>query len=130
MFEHRFHPLIPFERFILRLLRMGVIAAAIVLGALGIGVLGYHHIDGFGWIDSLYNAAMILTGMGPPMPVKTDAGKLFATAYALFAGVIFLSVAAVLFAPVAHRMIHHFHLDLMDDGDDQKEAAGKPVEGG
>ena len=79
--------------------------------ALGIGVLGYHHFAGLPWIDSLLNASMILTGMGPIDPMRSDAAKLFASLYALFSGVVFLTAVALLLSPIFHRLLHHFHLD-------------------
>ncbi|QDV90096.1 hypothetical protein RAS2_11720 [Phycisphaerae bacterium RAS2] len=95
----------------IRLLRAGALAVGIVLASLGIGVVGYHCFEDLPWIDSLLNASMILGGMGPVDQVKTTGGKLFASLYALFSGVVFLTVAAVLFGPVVHRLLHRFHLD-------------------
>jgi hypothetical protein len=54
---------------------------------------------------------MILTGMGPVAPMKTDLAKLFATGYALFSGVVFITSIGVILAPALHRMLHHFHLE-------------------
>ena len=110
MFEHRNEPLLPRHAFLRRLARYSIIALAIDLGSLGIGLVGYHFLEGFSWVDSLLNAAMILGGMGPVNELHTDAGKLFASFYALYSGVIFLVVAGVLFAPVVHRFLHYFHL--------------------
>ena len=75
------------------------------------GSAGYHHFEGLAWVDSLLNAAMILTGMGPVNPMQSVSGKLFATFYALYSGIAFLSVMAILLAPVIHRGMHQFHLD-------------------
>lgn len=87
-------------------------ASGMLIGAsLGIGTMGYHHIGGLGWIDSLYNASMILAGMGPVADLKTDAAKLFASAYALFSGVVFVTAAGIMVAPWFRRVLHHFHLD-------------------
>ena len=69
------------------------------------------HLRYEGGIDSLLNAAMILTGMGPVDPMKTTGAKLFASFYALFSGIVFLTSAGVLFAPIFHRFLHRFHLD-------------------
>jgi hypothetical protein len=94
--------------------RMGVtllIAVGVLLVALGIGVLGYHHFAGFGWVDSLLNASMILTGMGPVGTLTTTTAKMFASAYALFSGLVFLSVFVTLLTPVIHRILHRFHVD-------------------
>lgn len=76
-----------------------------------IGVTGYHAFAGLPWIDSLLNASMILTGMGPVDPMKSVGAKLFASAYALFSGLVFLSSAGILFSPIFHRFLHKFHLE-------------------
>lgn len=87
-------------------------ASGLLIGfSLGIGTLGYRHFGGLGWIDALYNAAMILTGMGPVAEMKTDASKLFASVYALFSGVVFVTAAGIMVAPLFRRVLHHFHLD-------------------
>jgi len=90
------------------------LALGVIGVALGIGVLGYHYIAGFAWVDSILNASMILGGMGPMGELKGDAAKLFASAYALFSGLIFISVTGIMLAPVAHRALHVFHLDNND----------------
>ncbi|MEK6642601.1 MAG: hypothetical protein AABZ08_01730 [Planctomycetota bacterium] len=106
----------------IRLVRSGALAVVIVGAALLMGVLGYHGFEGLSWIDSLLNASMILGGMGPVDVLHTQKGKLFASAYALFSAVVLLTVAALLFAPVAHRLLHRFHLDDKDqDDDDDKQ---------
>ncbi len=108
-------------KFLHRVARYACVAGALVAGSLGLGVAGYHVWGGLGWLDALVNAAMILTGMGPVDPINSTAGKLFESFYALFSGVAFLTIVAVLFAPVAHRFLHRFHLEL-DDG----PGGGKP----
>lgn len=86
-------------------------SAAVVLCSLGVGAVGYHTIEGKSWIDSTYSAAMILTGMGPAVEVKTDAGKIFVTIYALFSGLVFLSAGALVIAPIFHRVVHRLHFE-------------------
>lgn len=89
-----------------------VVAAFFVLGlCLLIGVLGYHYTDDIPWLDALHNAAMILSGMGPVVTIRSDAGKLFSTFYALFSGVVFITNIGILLAPAAHRIFHRFHLE-------------------
>lgn len=90
-------------------------------GSLALGVLGYHLVAGLSWIDALVNASMILTGMGPVNEMSTVGAKLFASFYALFSGVAFLTIVAVLLAPAVHRFLHRFHLDLAGDQDDGKK---------
>jgi hypothetical protein len=115
MFEHRHQPLLPRVAFLVRLLRNFGIAGAIVVLSLGIGAAGYHGFEGLTWVDALLNAAMILSGMGPVNVLETTSGKLFATAYALFSGIVFLAITGILFAPVLHRLLHHFHLEVKED---------------
>ncbi len=115
MFEHRKQPLVPRTTFFLRLARHLGIAMGIVLASLAVGVVGYHIFEGLSWIDAIVNAAMILGGMGPVNGLSTNAGKLFAAAYALFSGLVFLVAIAVIFAPVAHRFLHRFHLESDSD---------------
>ena len=86
-------------------------ASLLLIGALGLGVIGYHVVAKLGWIDALLNASMILTGMGPVAILDTDAAKLFASAYALFSGVVFLTVTGIVLGPVVHRVLHRFHLE-------------------
>jgi len=114
MYEHRTQPLLPRRLFLLRMLRHGLLALIIVLFSLGIGVVGYHVAAGLSWLDALLNASMILGGMGPVNELHTVAGKLFASAYALFSGVAFLATVGILVAPLAHRLFHHLHLEESD----------------
>ena len=115
MYEHFRQPLIPRAAFFLRITWHVLIALGIVLVSLGIGIVGYHEFEGLSWIDSTVNAAMILGGMGPMNVLQTNAGKLFASFYALFSGIIFLVAIAVLLAPVVHRFLHRFHIEFDSD---------------
>ena len=115
LYERRNQPLLPRNEFIRRYLLHVTAAVAVVGGSLLIGVLGYHFLEGFSWIDSILNASMILGGMGPVNPLQTNAGKLFAAAYALFSGMIFLVITGLLFVPLFHRFLHHFHLETEEE---------------
>ena len=95
-----------------RLARNVFLTGSLVSGSLAIGALGYHELIGLDWLDATLNASMILTGMGPLAPFTTVPAKLFGIFYSLFSGVAFLSFAAVLLGPVAHRFLHRFHLEL------------------
>ncbi len=111
MYEHFRQPVLPFKAFLRRLLRHFGVAILIVTFSLGLGVIGYHVLGGLSWVDSLLNASMILGGMGPVNALSGNAAKIFASIYALFSGMIFLVAAGVLLAPVAHRLLHRFHVD-------------------
>jgi hypothetical protein len=116
-FEQRNEPLLPKRLFLLRLARWSFVAIAVILGSLAIGVCGYHFLEKLPWIDSLLEASMILGGMGPVSTLKTSAGKLFASAYALYSGLALISVAGILLGPIVHRFLHKFHVDESDDDD-------------
>jgi hypothetical protein len=102
------------QKLLRRLARNGVVVAGFIFVALAIGATGYHVFADLEWLDALLNAAMILTGMGPVNPVTTPAAKVFATVYALFSGVFFLTMVAVLLAPALSHFLHRFHLELND----------------
>jgi hypothetical protein len=112
MYEHRHEPLLSRAAFLARMAWHGTVALGIVIGSLGIGVLGYHFIEGLPWVDALLNASMLLGGMGPVNALQTTAGKLFASFYALYSGVVFLVIAGIIFAPLFHRFLHRFHLEV------------------
>jgi hypothetical protein len=120
MFEHKRDKLLPWPRFVGRMALTFLVALGVIGGALGIGILGYHYIVRLAWIDALLNASMILTGMGPVATMEDTPSKLFASAYALFSGVIFLSSVGIVLSPVFHRILHKFHLDTGDEGEDSK----------
>lgn len=105
--------------FLKKFLKSIIIANGILACSLFIGMSGYHWISGLGWIDSLLNASMILTGMGPVSPMPSDAAKIFSSFYAIFSGVAFLSLIGVVIAPLAHRFLHIFH--LVEDEDVSQE---------
>lgn len=111
VFERRNEALLPRAAFMRRLARHVIIASVIDVGSLVVGVLGYHVFEGLPWIDALLNASMLLGGMGPVNELHTTAGKLFASFYAIYCGVIFLVVAGIILAPIIHRLMHHFHLE-------------------
>lgn len=111
MFEHRTDPLLPGHRFVWRVAGFLALSALAIGAALGLGVLGYRFFGGLSWIDALVNASMILGGMGPVDPITTNAGKLFASAYALFSGLLFIGAASLVLAPFVHRIMHSLHLE-------------------
>jgi hypothetical protein len=120
LLEHRHQPLLSRREFAWRYLRWGSVAALILLGSLGVGISGYHFLEGLSWIDSLLNASMILGGMGPVDSLHTSAGKVFASCYALYSGLALISIAGLMLTPVVHRFFHRFHLEPAPDetGDD------------
>jgi hypothetical protein len=108
---HTLPPLLPVRHFIRRQVRFLLYGLVIMGFSLGIGVVGYRITAHLSWLDSLLNASMILTGMGPVDAMQSVSSKLFASFYALYSGIVFLSSIAVLLAPVLHRVIHKLQLD-------------------
>jgi hypothetical protein len=108
-YETRGQPLLPRPLFVRRLLLHASLACGVVAGSLAIGMVGYHLLEGLGWLDAFLNSAMLLGGMGPVDAPRTTGGKLFAGLYALYAGLVFLVTVALVFTPVLHRLMHRFH---------------------
>ncbi len=114
-FEHRHEPLLPIRQYRRRQASYAGASFLLIGGSLALGMIGYHTIAHLNWIDSLLNASMILTGMGPVNPMQTDGAKIFASIYAIFSGVMFLTSVGVLAAPAVHRFLHRFHIDTDED---------------
>ncbi|PZR26987.1 MAG: hypothetical protein DI535_12515 [Citrobacter freundii] len=111
MYEHRKQKLAPMGVFYRRVLGNILMASGILFVCLWIGIAGYHYTAGIGWLDSLHNASMILSGMGPVVTIETNAGKWFSSFYALFSGVVFITNIGVILAPVMHRLFHRLHVE-------------------
>lgn len=111
MKKQRNKNILPPVEFAKRVLKFAFSSICLIIFSLGIGVLGYHYFGEMNCIDSIYNASMILTGMGSVNEMKTDSAKLFASIYALFSGVVFLSTVAIFLAPIAHRLMHLLRIE-------------------
>jgi hypothetical protein len=120
MYEHKNQPLLPRKLFNTRMLKHLATAGAIIAFSLGLGVLGYKLFSQLTWLDALLNASMILAGEGPVHTLTTVMERLFASFYALYSGVIFMTSAGIVIAPIAHRVIHRFHIEAKKDADKKK----------
>ncbi|HEY6146607.1 MAG TPA: hypothetical protein VIZ69_02880 [Thermoanaerobaculia bacterium] len=109
MYERRHHPPLPFATFVRRVALHFLAATGVVAASLAIGMAGYEHFENMAWRDAFLNAAMLLGGMGPVDAPKTDGGKVFAGAYALYAGLVFIVTFGILLTPLLHRLVHKFH---------------------
>lgn len=112
--EHKAQQVAPFPLFIKRLLRYAFFSLGLIAFSLGLGILGYHTIAKLSWLDSIYMSSMILTGMGPVAEMTTSSAKLFSSVYALYSGIAFLSITAVFFAPIFHRLLHILQVEPED----------------
>ena len=97
-----------------RMVSSGVALFPLAGATLLFGMAIYHWVEGLSWSSAFLNAAMLLGGMGPVDPLRTEAGKWLAGLYALFAGVVFLVVAGVMLAPVIHHVMERFGVDASD----------------
>ena len=112
MYENRHQPLAPRRVYRKRMARSISIGLGIIAGSLMLGVLGYHYTAGIGWLDSLHNSSMILSGMGPVVDIRTVTGKWFSSFYALFSGIVFITNIGFILAPAIHRFFHRLHLEM------------------
>lgn len=110
-YENRSDALISKAEFFRRLGHSLMVVGGFVGVSFMTGMAGYRGFEGYSWTDAFLNASMILGGMGPVNPVVTEGGKIFAGAYALYSGLAFLVLAGLLFAPIAHRILHSFHYE-------------------
>lgn len=110
-FETRQQPLLTQQAYYWRIARNFLSASVLIFVSLFAGMCGYRYIEKMDWIDAFVNAAMILSGMGPVTPMNTYNGKLFAGCYALYSGLTLVLATGLIFAPVIHRLLHHFHID-------------------
>jgi hypothetical protein len=111
MYEHKKQKLAPMSTFYQRVLKHIILAFLILGVCLIIGIFGYHYTAGANWLDSIHNASMILSGMGPVIEINTVSGKIFSSFYALFSGVVFITNIGVILAPALHRIYHRLHIE-------------------
>ena len=111
MYEYRKQKLAPKQVFYRRMLNNILLAVAVMIICLLIGVIGYHYMADLNWLDALHNAAMILSGMGLVDTVHSNGGKIFSSCYALFSGIVFITNIGIILAPAIHRIIHRLHME-------------------
>lgn len=112
MFERRQEPLASRRRFAVRVAQCLGVAVAIDVLAVAMGAVGYHCLERLDWLTACVNAAMVITGNGLISSLHTPGGRLFAIFDAVVGVLAFISVAGVLLAPVFHRLLHSFHLEV------------------
>jgi len=130
---YRHSPLPPRRHLVERMIRSFAVATTVIGGALGMGMLGYHHFGKFDWVDAFYQASMILSGEGPPAePNIADLTPLhlFAGFYALFSGVTFITMVGVLLGPAIQRFLHRFHLEIVSGEEVNSSPLSEPASAG
>ncbi|MFN5423518.1 MAG: hypothetical protein ACK5AO_09650 [bacterium] len=115
--EHQKQKVVPIQHFLKRLGKYTLFALSLIIFSVLLGTIGYHELGEISWIDSFHMACMILTGMGPVAEMKSVSAKLFSSLYALYSGIAFLTITAVIFTPIIHRILHILQLERDDDND-------------
>jgi hypothetical protein len=93
------------------LARAGMIAGLLVGISLLVGILGYRHFAGLGWVDSFYSASMIMSGMGPTDVLRSSQAKIFAGIYAIYSGLLLIASTGVVLSPFMTQVLHAFHAE-------------------
>ncbi len=118
IFEHHRQPLISKKMFWQRVTRCFGLALLMLVATIALGAVVYHGVEGFSWVDAVMNAVLVMTGLGLTDTLHTDGGKIFTTVYAVLTAVVFYMVLAIIFAPLIHRFLHEFHMEISrEDGD-------------
>jgi hypothetical protein len=112
LFEHHKQPLVSKKVFAQRVARSCAAAGLLLAISIGMGAAVYHGVEGFSWVDAFMNAVMIMTGLGLTNTLHTDTAKIFTTLYAILTALVFYIVLAIIFAPIIHRFLHAFHLEM------------------
>lgn len=113
-FESRRQPVASQSVFAGRLTRNALYSLGLVSASLLVGTCGYIYFEDMRTVDAFANASMILASMGPLTPLMTDGGKIFASLYAIFSGLLLIGISTLMLAPVFHRILHRFHVDEHD----------------
>ena len=124
MFERHHEPLLPLPRFLWRIAKSLGIAATINGVTLAVGAVGLRRLEGLDWMDAWLNAALVMTGNGPIARAQSGSGKAFLLFYALGGVLVFAAVISSVMAPILHRMLHTYHLDVPDEVSD-RQALGR-----
>ena len=112
IFEHHKQPLVPKSVFMRRVAKCVWVAFLLLTGSILAGAVVYHYVEGFSWVEAVMNSVMIMTGLGLVNALHTTLGKIFTTFYAILSAIVFYMVLAIIFAPLIHRFLHEFHLEI------------------
>jgi hypothetical protein len=108
LYENRRQTPLKRSEFYFRLLRHMLVAAAVLLVSVVIGIIGYKCIIGLKWLDAFYVTNMVITTEGTIINVNTPLEKLFVSLLSIYAFIIFLVAMGVIFSPLLHRLLHAF----------------------
>jgi hypothetical protein len=118
-FEHHKQPLVSKKVFLKRVIKCTAVALLLLAGSILMGAVVYHYVEGFAWVDAAMNAVMIMTGLGLVDTLHANSVKIFTCFYALFTAIVFYMALAIIFAPLIHRFLHRFHLEIGQKDDNE-----------
>ncbi|MGG4604283.1 two pore domain potassium channel family protein [Paenalcaligenes sp. Me131] len=111
MYEKKGSPLLTRKDFLKRMFLHTLAALLLIFLVFIFGVLGQVAVEDISLHDAFLNTALLLGGIGTHSMPQSIAGKLFIAVYGFITGLLFLASIGVILAPVAHRIMHKFHLD-------------------
>ena len=117
IFEHHKQPLVSKSIFLRRVVKCFCFAFLLLAVSIFMGAAVYHYLEGFSWVDAVMNAVMIMTGLGLTDTLHTNSAKIFTCFYSIITAIVFYMALAVIFAPLIHRFLHEFHLEIGQDGE-------------
>jgi hypothetical protein len=112
IFEHHKQPLVSRSVFLKRVAKCFWVAFLLLAVTISMGALVYHYVEGFSWVDAAMNAIMVMTGLGLTDTLHSTPAKIFTCFYAIITAIVFYMVLAIIFAPLIHRFLHSFHLEM------------------
>ena len=112
LFEHHQQPLVSKEIFLKRVAKCVWAATLLLTGTIFLGAFVYHYCEGLSWLEAMMNAIMIMTGLGLVDTIHSIPAKIFTCFYAIITALVFYIVLAIIFAPLIHRFLHQFHLEI------------------
>jgi hypothetical protein len=117
IFEHHKEPLVPKSIFLQRVVKCIWVASLLLGVSISLGAAVYHFVEGLPWVDAVLNAVLIMTGLGLVDTLHNTQTKIFTCFYAILTAVVFYMALAIIFAPLIHRFLHRFHLEMGREGE-------------
>jgi len=111
MYENKKNPLISRKHFRKRMLYHFLLALALVLLSLSIGVAGHIYFDDMSFTRALVASTTLMSGLGLSVLPESINGQFFASLYGIVCGYIYIATSSIVIAPIVHRIHHKFHLD-------------------
>lgn len=121
MYESKDQPLLTARHFRRRVVKHILYALLVLVITIAIGSAVHVFLESVSWSDAVLNTALVVSGIGPYIIPESAIGKLFLAAYSMFVGLVFAATLGIILAPVAHRMLHKFHLDTSGNDDDDSQ---------